>query len=175
MSDHPTPKNKYPADRKRGQYPADRKPRRFTSPADWRAANKAHIKASNAVWRAANKEHLRAYKQEWFAADRNRKRGYHLRYNYGLSIEAWETLLTSQNGRCAICQRLPSELKSGRAKRQRLHVDHDHEANKIRGLLCEDCNFGIGKFSEDPEWLERAAAYLRIWHSEPAPLLGDKT
>jgi hypothetical protein len=42
-----------------------------------------------------------------------------------------------------------------------LSVDHNHVTNKVRALLCDDCNVGIGTLGENPERLEAAAAYLR--------------
>ncbi|MGI9142661.1 MAG: endonuclease domain-containing protein [Fluviibacter sp.] len=41
-----------------------------------------------------------------------------------------------------------------------LVVDHDHKANKIRGMLCNHCNRGLGHFRDDPDLLEYARIYL---------------
>jgi hypothetical protein len=68
-----------------------------------------------------------------------------------ITVEAYQRLVAKQNGRCALCARVPRGL----------HVDHDHETGKVRGLLCSTCNTGLGKFSDDPERLEAAARYIR--------------
>ena len=43
---------------------------------------------------------------------------------------------------------------------QNLAVDHCHETNKVRGMLCSSCNLGLGKFKDDPQLLEFARIYL---------------
>lgn len=72
-----------------------------------------------------------------------------------MTVEEYDALRVKQNFRCAICLRHESEFK------RRLAVDHDHETKQNRGLLCANCNPGLGKFKEDPSLLERAASYLR--------------
>ena len=74
----------------------------------------------------------------------------------------YDTMLAAQNGLCAICQRPPT---SGRGKK--LHVDHDHGTGCIRGLLCHDCNTGLGKFLDSPSLLQDAISYLQHQEIEP--------
>ena len=74
---------------------------------------------------------------------------------YGLTREAYEALLAVQRGVCAICGK--REL----AKRGRLHIDHNHITKRVRGLLCSNCNTGLGKFREQIAFLEAAIEYLR--------------
>ncbi len=83
----------------------------------------------------------------------------HLRAKYGISAAAYDALLAEQDGRCAICG-LPETLsRAGRVLQ--LAVDHCHASRTVRGLLCGDCNNGLGRFKDDPELLLRAAAYLK--------------
>jgi len=65
-------------------------------------------------------------------------------------------LREQQGGRCAICGAPEEE-----APKKRLHVDHCHTSNRIRGLLCSRCNVGLGQFKDDPGRLLAAIEYLK--------------
>jgi hypothetical protein len=75
---------------------------------------------------------------------------------YGLAEAEWHAMLAAQGGLCAICR---TDTPGGRG--ERWHIDHDHATNRVRGLLCHNCNVGIGNFQDSPELLEQAARYLR--------------
>lgn len=70
-----------------------------------------------------------------------------------MTIEDYDRMLAAQGGGCAICGRPPRDDIS-------LHVDHDHETERIRGLLCFPCNNTLGDFNDDPVRLYAAANYL---------------
>ncbi len=72
---------------------------------------------------------------------------------YGLIPGEYEEMLARQNGRCAICTRLPG--------RRRLAVDHDHNTGRVRALLCHTCNYYVLRYIEgDPIASHNAAVYL---------------
>lgn len=77
-----------------------------------------------------------------------------LRITYGISINEYDALFTTQKGCCAICEKHQVELT------RRLHVDHDHKTGKIRGLLCHYCNTSLGGFKEDSAMMKKAIEYL---------------
>lgn len=80
-----------------------------------------------------------------------------LRRNYGISFGEYSRMLGDQDFRCLICR----EPASGGAKAaSRLHVDHDHETGRVRGLLCTRCNQGLGYFRDNPDLLRSAVEYL---------------
>lgn len=108
----------------------------------YRQENKTNIRKSQKIWRENNPEKCRKY---------YRNNGLKL---YGITPTDYDALLKSQGGKCAICKRPSSDFK------RRLHVDHDHTTNKIRGLLCVKCNQGIGYFNDCPELLQQARKYL---------------
>lgn len=64
-------------------------------------------------------------------------------------------MLEDQNGRCKIC-----DIEAKDAMWSVLVVDHCHATGKIRGLLCNSCNVGLGKFKDNPRLVEKALGYL---------------
>lgn len=88
-----------------------------------------------------------------------RKRNGRLRAEFGITQQDYDAILLRQDGKCAICGATENHVNHPR-KRKFLYVDHDHTTGKVRGLLCHNCNFGIGYFKDNPESLRQAAAYL---------------
>ena len=76
---------------------------------------------------------------------------------YGLTPEEYDEMFAAQEGKCAICKRVPS---GNGVDRHNLVVDHDHDTGKVRSLLCDFCNRGLGIFRDSPDDLIAAAAYL---------------
>jgi hypothetical protein len=77
-------------------------------------------------------------------------REYHLRRRYGIGQAEFDLMLAEQGGICAIC-RAPDPQ----------HVDHDHRTGLVRGILCFNCNGGLGQFRDDPVLLANAITYLK--------------
>jgi len=78
---------------------------------------------------------------------------------YGITLEEYDTMLAKQNYVCAICKNPESMLhKSGRL--YNLSIDHDHDTGRVRGLLCRNCNIGLGCFNDDILQLRAAISYL---------------
>lgn len=83
-------------------------------------------------------------------------------------MEFLQTLLAEQNERCAICDRHWSECEPAYKARTFLNhlcVDHDHRTIHIRGLLCNNCNTGLGVFEENYGRFLNAMSYLRRYTS----------
>ena len=106
-------------------------------------------------WRDENPERYREYQERWRASGKKKEadRRSYLRRKYGISVEQYDELFETQEGRCAICGSEPTPGIS-------LHVDHDHETGERRGLLCFKCNNALGDFNDDTGQLIRAVAYL---------------
>ena len=90
-----------------------------------------------------------------------RRNGHFLKEKYGISLEEYDGLLYEQGGGCAICGREDSSRKDRVQTKFPLCVDHDHKTGIIRGLLCDECNRGLGAFKDNPELLTIAAHYLQ--------------
>jgi hypothetical protein len=86
----------------------------------------------------------------------------HLKRTFGITIDQYNALLETQNGGCAICHNPdPGRSTRGNEMRQFFCVDHDHSTGRLRGLLCGNCNTGLGHFRDSPELLAAAIDYLK--------------
>ena len=77
-------------------------------------------------------------------------------YKFDIEPEEYYKKMIKQNNLCAICHKECSHKKM-------LSLDHDHDTNKVRGLLCSSCNMALGGFRDNPKILESAISYLKIW------------
>ena len=118
----------------------------------WTENNKERAESNNKRWKKENKDWIR---------ERNRKAN--LKFQFGLSLEQYNEMLSEQKECCAICGRHQSEWKIP------LCVDHDHTTNEIRGLLCRLCNTALGSFRDSPAVLRKAISYLEDNNSGRSP------
>lgn len=81
-----------------------------------------------------------------------------IKKKYGLSKSKWLSIYKDQNCLCAICLQHGSTNK--RQPYRPLVVDHCHKTGRIRGLICDNCNRGIGYLQDDVSTLARAINYL---------------
>lgn len=105
------------------------------------------------------KEGRAAYAKAYRAVNPGQHRHEHLRRNYKIDEIEFNRLSAEQGGHCAICQK--PETKTRGHEGRRLSVDHNHVTGDVRGLLCGNCNEGIGYFGDDIEILRKAIAYLQ--------------
>jgi hypothetical protein len=87
-------------------------------------------------------------------------RSHELKKNFGITLEQYNVMLETQEGVCAICKNPETTINHQTKKIQALSVDHCHTTGKIRGLLCNLCNTGLGKFRENPDFLAQAISYV---------------
>ena len=90
------------------------------------------------AWNKNNPEKRRLYSR------RNK-----LKKQYGISPEQYDEMIKSQEAKCLICE-----------KNRKLVIDHNHKTGEVRGLLCNQCNAGIGYFYENPSIMKKAIKYV---------------
>jgi len=88
-----------------------------------------------------------------------KKKEYALRHKFGISLEDYTQMVANQNGVCAICFR-PETVRTKQGVIKQLGLDHNHKTDKLRELLCHDCNTAIGLMDEDVSRLLSAVSYL---------------
>jgi hypothetical protein len=87
--------------------------------------------------------------------NRDKRRWINLMQRYGLTKDEYLSMFQEQCGCCKICNTHQLDLK------RPLVVDHCHSTMKVRGLLCDNCNNGLGKFKDSEEFLKKAIDYLK--------------
>lgn len=107
-------------------------------------------------WIKKRAEYDAKYRKKKFVSDREKM----LLKKYKITVDHYNQLLLSQNGVCAICES-DKNSKSCKGGLKSFAVDHCHKSEKIRGLLCDRCNRGIGLFKDNRKVLIKAARYLK--------------
>ena len=110
---------------------------------DYRLKHPLHEKERHKIYRIKNRELVKIG-----------NRRYNLKKLFNIDIKQYNDLLKKQNNRCAICGVHQSKLN------KQFAVDHEHSTGKVRGLLCIQCNLGIGNFKDSTIILKKAISYL---------------
>ena len=103
-------------------------------------------------------------RRELVPAQKVYERNHKLQKKYGITPEEWTAMVARQRGACPICW---CALADARAS-----VDHDHGTGKVRGILCSNCNVGIGYFKDDPALLASAIEYLKAASASASEVAG---
>lgn len=119
-----------------------------------RACRNAYMRG---YWKREKPRAIR--KARYDAQPIEKKRAYHLMRAHGITLEQFYDLARIQEGKCAICAKTETDGKVRAGGYTWLHVDHDHETNKIRGLLCNNCNCGVGYFGDGS--VQTAIAFVK--------------
>lgn len=124
--------------------------KRYAEDHEWREQHKASV----AQWQESNPDKRKAQRLKVF----------------GLTLQEFNQMMESQDHRCAICgfrETIDPKLFPV--------VDHCHATGRVRGLLCMQCNQGLGKFKDQPRLLYAAAAYLLSHGSSGVTSTASKT
>ena len=115
--------------------------------------------------RATDKDRVNARQKEYRACNKENFHTYRLTFSHGMTREQLKEKQTAQGNRCACCGEWFIETPQ---------IDHDHDCCPAhrscdkcrRGLLCRDCNFGLGFFKDSPLRLQQAIGYLAKYDRE---------
>ena len=114
-----------------------------------------------------NNKHYRFNSPCKFCANINRDINYHKAYQrkkkYNLTAEEYELKLIKQNYACSICNIHRDDYSKDFA------VDHCHKTGKVRALLCNNCNSGLGFFKENLRIIQKAIVYLKKYKLSAFP------
>ena len=126
---------------------------------EFRLKNLEKIKAYNRTWNENHREHNRKinkfwYENFWKKGIKKPRLSTSIKKVWDITLEQYNEILDSQNGVCAICKEKPIEGKN-------LFIDHNHETGKVRGLLCNHCNLGIGNLKENEYIFLESIKYLK--------------
>jgi len=115
------------------------------------------------AWYDANPEKVRniierdkPYRKTYYSENKERYKLKYIERNYSISSEDYLEIKEKQGNKCAICG-----LDERTVRNKELAVDHCHTSNKVRGLLCSQCNRALGLFQDSTEILEKALNYLK--------------
>lgn len=121
---------------------------------EYRRKNIKKVKLKSKKWIKNNKHKYPEYNKKAYNKRKDKKRDVFLRWKFNITLEDYNNMFKEQDGKCMICKRPERQMK------RILCVDHDHKTNKVRGLLCNHCNAGIGMFQDNTEFLKNAINYL---------------
>ena len=103
-------------------------------------------------WLADQRRYYKNYKSKNPEKVSQKDKRVRLKSMFNMTLEEYNDILESQNGRCKICLKEPVNIS--------LCVDHCHKTGKVRGLLCSNCNTGLGLFKDSTSNLQSAILYL---------------
>ena len=121
----------------------------------YRKINRDRILKIKKRYRENNREKILEAKKEYCKDNKHKIKEHHLKSKYNIDLNKYNEMFNGQHGNCAICGLHQSELKLS------LSVDHGHDTNCVRGLLCNNCNMAIGLLKESTDILIRAVDYLK--------------
>ena len=126
-------------------------------------SKRRRIDGKNEEWRKKNKELVNEYNKTRYRAltdeeKKQRLRKQHIR-TYGIQPEDYERMLSEQNGVCACC----GDTEMNKNKKH-LSIDHCHHTGRVRALLCDRCNRGLGAFGDNIDNLRNAVLYLEKYN-----------
>jgi hypothetical protein len=120
----------------------------------WRKKNPEKSKAYSRKWREQNKETTRRDNSRWKIKNPKKYKEVHLKQRHGITLDQRASIMDTQGCRCpGCCVEFYGWDKTW-------HVDHCHNTEKIRGVLCRSCNLLLGYARDSEHTLLRLCSYL---------------
>lgn len=118
------------------------------------------------IWYLKNSDSIRARTKKYYHDNKDKRRSnnknYTLKTRFSITLDQYNDMLIKQNNVCAICKKPETQIDPRLNRIKALAVDHCHNTKKVRGLLCNQCNTGIGMLKEDKKIFLSAMEYLKI-------------
>jgi hypothetical protein len=146
----------------------ERRPKRVLWERQHRAKNREYFRAKAKAERAAKPKQYKNMARKAYMRNKDKQLAARRLKAYGLTPEAFNALLASQDNRCAIC-------RTDKPGKRNWHTDHDKDYEKrtgkirVRGILCQNCNLALGMMHDNPGVAIKAAYYLL--RENPAPII----
>lgn len=118
--------------------------------------NKELIKHKRTIYYNNNKESFQKRTKKYREQNKSHIKNRHLMYKYNITMNEKLDILYYQNNKCKLCE-IQLDIHNNQ---NFVHLDHDHSTNKIRGILCGNCNASIGFSRENIEYIKNAITYL---------------
>ena len=115
---------------------------------------KQYMIAKRVEWQRENRDKLNAYHRENRKSKPDLEKNRRLKYRFGITLDDFNAMALEQDNKCRICDTSFDDTQQGAC------VDHCHMTEQVRGLLCTDCNKGLGMFKDNTDNLSRAIDYL---------------
>lgn len=107
---------------------------------------------------------MNAYQRNWLKKNQHRLQKYRknadLKKKYGIDLTEYNRLLVEQKGVCAICAEPETQCNPKSGLPYNLAVDHCHATNKVRQLLCSNCNRTLGMVNDNVDLLLKMISYV---------------
>lgn len=116
----------------------------------WKEQNPEKVLANNRKFKEKNPN----YTKDNYKKNREKQLDRHLLNDFNIKREEYNNMLIKQDKKCVICKLPYDQFK------KKLAVDHNHKSKEVRGLLCSNCNIGLGHFNDDIILLAEAIKYL---------------
>lgn len=124
-------------------------------------------------WRNKDVKDYNKKRLEWSKSHPERRklqaRRSYLSKKFGISMEQYDKMLKEQNNKCKICGKIFEKMNS---KKEYIRydncIDHCHKTGNVRGMLCLNCNLGLGNFMDNTKALKNAIKYLKGYYDDKA-------